>query len=86
MTASNLNELSEQISGYPYLKIARKYKSLGTTVEYSDVLCFADAYKKQFRGLNIWEQRAKDRLQRSRIAEEIIEIHRIMDNYVAHNK
>lgn len=81
-----MNELAAEIGSYPYLTLARKYKALGTTVTYNEVLCFADAYKKHFRDLNYWEKTATGHLQKSPLAKEIIAIHQAMDDYVAHNK
>lgn len=86
MIATNMNELAAQITAYPYLNLSRKYKAIGTTLTYADVLHFADAYKKHFRDLNVWQKAATERLQRSPIAEEIITIHKTMDEYVASNR
>lgn len=81
-----MNELATRIGSYPYLTLTRKYKEIGTTVTYSEILCFADAYKKHFHDLNYWEYKATGRLQNSPLAKEIIAIHKAMDEYVAHNK
>jgi hypothetical protein len=55
-------------------------------VSYGDVLCFVDAYKKKFEGLNYWEKKAVLRLQHTAIAQDIIDhINNVVITIIIHN-